>query len=143
VDHTKYQGGVAGTDLLGLVANNYVEIFHPVDCTNGNDPSCDLNRKSPNSTFTNPIVQAANLSVQHSFIVQHYEAGDDLGTLNVTGVIAQRYRGPVGTFSGPSVYSGYAKNYVYDGRLKYLSPPHFLDPVKASWQAVTWGEIAI
>jgi hypothetical protein len=47
----------------------------------------------------------------------------------------------VGTFSGPSIYSGYAKGYVYDGRLKYLSPPHFLDPVKASWQTVTWGEI--
>jgi hypothetical protein len=146
VDHTRYQSGVTGSDLLGLVANNYVEVFHPVDCTQGNDSSCDLNRKSgfpSSSKFTNPIIQAANLSVQHSFIVQHYEAGDSLGTLNVTGVIAQRYRGPVGTFccNPPQVYSGYAKNYVYDGRLKYLSPPHFLDPVKASWQTVTWGEI--
>lgn len=140
VDHVKYQSGVTGSDLLGLVANNYVEIFHPVKCTTGNDATCNLNRKS-GTKFTNPIVQAANLSVQHSFIVQHYEAGSPLGNLNVTGVIAQRYRGPVGTFSGPSIYSGYAKSYVYDGRLKYLSPPRFLDPVKASWQTVTWGEI--
>jgi hypothetical protein len=144
-DHLKYQGGTSGTDLLGLVANNYVQVFHPVDCTSGNDSSCDMTRKSGfpggGTKFTNPIIQAANLSVTHSIIVQHYEAGDDLGTLNVTGVIAQKYRGPVGTFGCSGICSGYAKNYVYDGRLKYLSPPHFLDPVAASWQTVTWGEI--
>jgi hypothetical protein len=144
-DHMRYAGGTGGTDLLGLVANSYVQVFHPVKCTDGNDPTCNLNRKAGfpggGTKFQDPVIQAANLSVQHSFIVQHYEAGSPLGNLNVTGVISQRYRGPVGTFSGPSIVSGYAKNYVYDGRLKYLSPPHFLDPVAASWQTVTWGEI--
>ncbi len=28
--HLTYQNGTTGTDLLGLIANNYVEIYHPV-----------------------------------------------------------------------------------------------------------------
>ncbi len=33
IGNVTYQGGTGGNDLLGLVANNYVEIYHPVgDC---------------------------------------------------------------------------------------------------------------
>jgi hypothetical protein len=133
--HTQYNGGVAGTDLLGLVANNFIEVYHPVDASGNN-----LNANG-SSKFSDPIIQAANLSVQHSVRVQNYRIGSPLGNLNVTGVIAQRYRGIVGTFSGNNPTSGYAKNYVYDSRLKYLSPPHFLDPVKSAWQVATWAEL--
>jgi hypothetical protein len=27
---------------------------------------------------------------------------------------------------------------MYDQRLKYQSPPHFLNPAAAAWQIVTW-----
>jgi Flp pilus assembly protein TadG len=134
-----YQSGVGGSDLLGLVANNYVEVMHPVSCTS-NSSSCNLNRKS-GSTFQNPTIDAAVLSVQHSFRVQNYSAGSCLGNLNIVGAIAQQYRGIVGTFSGSSCNTGYTKNYVYDQRLKYLEPPHFIDPVASAWQAVTWTEL--
>jgi hypothetical protein len=80
-------------------------------------------------------------------MVQNYDLGpgfDAYGTaqskLTVTGAIAQRYRGPVGTFSGSNLASGYAKNYNYDQRLKYDSPPKFLDPVASAWEVVTWAE---
>jgi hypothetical protein len=140
VNHLRYQNGLNGTDLLGLIANNYVKIFHPVD-----DDGDNLNRKSGSpgggSTFQNPDVYAAMLSLQHSFIVPRYQDGNPLGELNVRGAIAQRYRGPVGTFSGSTINSGYEKDYVYDTRLRYLSPPHFLDPVQAAWQVVTWSEV--
>ena len=46
----------------------------------------------------------------------------------------------MGTFSGSSIVSGYAKGYTYDSRLKYLSPPRFLNAVQAAWQVSTWGE---
>jgi hypothetical protein len=52
----------------------------------------------------------------------------------VTGAIAQSFRGTVGTHSGSFVTSGYLKNYVYDDRLKYISPPYFLDPIQAAWR---------
>jgi hypothetical protein len=52
----------------------------------------------------------------------------------VTGAIAQKYRGIVGTFG--SSQTGYIKNYAYDDRLKYREPPHFLDPVQTAWRVV-------
>lgn len=145
--HIDYQSGVAGSDLLGLVANTNVEIWHPVNSsTCGNTSSCNLNVNFPGETprgskFTNPRVSAAMLSVNHSFRNQNWARGATLGTLNVTGAIAQRYRGPVGTFSSGVIYTGYLKNYVYDNRLKYMSPPKFLDPVAAAWGVATWAEV--
>ncbi len=145
-----YQGGTGGNDLLGLVANNYVEIYHPVgDCGSGSSP-CDNGAKVSNyynlddvaggltTSFNNPTVQAALLSVQHSFRVQNYKYGEDnpLGAITINGAIAQKYRGIVGTVNT----SGYGKNYNYDNRLKYQSPPHFLEPIAAAWQIVTWIE---
>ena len=60
---------------------------------------------------------------------------------SVEGAIAQRFRGPVGTFSGIGTrVSGYAKDYKYDDRLRYRSPPYFLEPVKASWKIVRNNE---
>ena len=73
------------------------------------------------------------MAIQHSFIVDHYDCGADLGILTVNGAISQKYRGPVGTFGGGSD-TGYEKNYNYDDRFRYLSPPYFLDPVESAWR---------
>jgi hypothetical protein len=149
IANTKYAGGVTGTDVLGLVANGSVKVFHPVDCDD-NTSTCDMTRKagphfngslSGGTRFTDPQIYAAMLSVQHTFIVPYYQDGTPLGTLTVDGAIGQKYRGPVGTFSGSSIVSGYSKGYTYDSRLKYLSPPRFLNAVQAAWQVSTWGEI--
>jgi hypothetical protein len=121
-----------GTDLLGLAANQYVEIYHPVN-------SSDDNIAVPGGAPTK--LHAAVVSVLHSFRVQNYSSGNSVGTLNVVGAIAQKYRGPVGTFSGATSMSGYVKNYMYDQRLQYLSPPHFIDPVTSPWQVKTFAEV--
>lgn len=144
--HLQYLGGTGGSDLLGLIANNFVEVYHPVNCTSGNSSSCNLNANFPNetarnATFNNANIYAANLSVNHSIRVQNWGAGANLGTLHLRGILAQRYRGPVGTNSGGSVSTGFAKDYVYDQRLKYLSPPKFLDPVASQWEQSTWAEV--
>jgi hypothetical protein len=143
--HLQYQNGLSGTDLLGLVANNFVEIYHPVSCTSGSSSSCNLNANFPletprNAKFTEPMLHAANLSVNHSVRVQMWNRGAPLGTFHVRGVFAQRYRGPVGTNSSGTIVTGFSKDYVYDQRLKYLSPPKFLDPVAAQWGVSTWAE---
>lgn len=105
--------------LLGLIANGFVRVYHPV--TGG---VCSSAGASNASGYT-PISQisAAMLSLQHSFIVDDYSCGNNLGTLNVTGSIAQNFRGTVGAGN-----AGYTKNYVYDRRLAYEEPPHFLAP---------------
>lgn len=85
-------------------------------------------------------IEAAILTLAHSFIVDNYNCGSPLGELKVDGAIAQRFRGPVGRFSGTTLLHGYVKNYNYDDRLRYRNPPFFLDPVSASWRVIRSNE---
>jgi hypothetical protein len=119
--------------LLGLIANNFVRVYHPVYT----DDDCNTNDAGSISNIT---VQAAILALKHSFIVDNWNCGPALGDLNVEGAIAQRFRGAVGTGSGLSISTGYRKNYVYNDRLRYREPPFFLDPVQASWRVARQNE---
>jgi hypothetical protein len=117
-----------GDYLMGLIANNFIRVYHPANYGSGNgSPAC-----SNNGSPTNVNIDASILSLQHSFLVDRYFCGSSLGTLTVTGSIGQKYRGPVGTSGG----TGYIKSYNYDDRLKYRAPPKFLDPVQAAWGIV-------
>jgi len=122
-----------GSGMLGLIANNFVRVLHPFS-TQTSRSSCGSGSNGSGSQ-SNLRIDAAILSIQHSFIVDHYSCGDPLGNLTVNGAIAQRFRGAVGTFSQStgSAVSGYSKRYSYDDRLRYISPPHFLDPVESAW----------
>jgi hypothetical protein len=94
--------------------------------TAGNDP----NRWG---SLENPVVDAAILSTNHSWIVDNYKCGEKLGGLTVWGSIAQFWRGPVGTGGGTG--TGYIKNYNYDERLASQEPPSFLSPTNVnSWK---------
>jgi Tfp pilus assembly protein PilX len=141
-----YSGGRTGTDVLGLIAGNSVKIYHPATCTSYSTTTSicsggtNIDRPLGAGKFNNPTVNAAILTLQHSFGVQQYNLGAPLGDLNLFGTIAQRFRGAVGTSSGGSVATGYVKKYVYDTRLRYSPPPFFLDPVSSSWGVKTYGE---
>ncbi len=128
-----YANDGSDTNVTGLVAGNYVWVYHPVK-------SNEANLLSSSSAVHN--IQAAILSLRHSFLVQNWNLGDPIGPssgtkLNVVGAIAQKYRGPVGTGNGNTASSGYLKDYVYDNRLKALQPPYFLKPVSSPWEATT------
>jgi Tfp pilus assembly protein PilX len=112
--------------LLGLIANNFVRVYHPYP-TQTSEGNCGSG--SGEQRLLNLQIDAAILAIQHSFIVDHYNCGSNLGTLTVNGAISQKFRGPVGLTSTP----GYTKNYNYDDRLRYYSPPYFLDPVESAW----------
>ena len=129
-----------GTDVLGLVADNDVAVVHP----SGANVTDDL------------TIDAAIMSLRHSFYVQNWDTGGNTAcsgahpcaiagvhSLNINGVITQEFRGPVGTFSGtpPVLNSGYNKNYAYDTRLKYLSPPYFLSPTQSAWMRISYAEV--
>jgi hypothetical protein len=118
--------------VLGLIANNNVRIYHPVTRSNWNDPDSCTN-VTP-GTMQDVTIDAAILALTHSFVVDNFRCGAGLGKLNVTGAIAQKFRGAVGTGGASGSHTGYFKNYVYDDRLKYRSPPFFLDPVQAAWK---------
>lgn len=150
-DDLVYAGGENGTDVLGLIAANSVQIYHPVGQT------CQFsflgicfewsrtqqNLRAPDGALnTDPVVHASVLTLQHSFEVQAYDVGAELGAIHLYGSIAQRFRGLVGTSGSGSGGTGYLKDYHYDSRLRYAPPPYFLDPVRASWGQKTFGEIA-
>jgi hypothetical protein len=125
---------VHGGPVLGLIAQRFVRVKHEVYNRSGN--SCT--NRSP--VMTNVTVEAAILALRDSFIVDNYGCGAPLGTLTVFGAIAQKFRGPVGTFSGGSRLTGYAKDYQYNDALRYRSPPYFLDPLQAAWRVVRANE---
>jgi hypothetical protein len=129
----------SGDPVLGLIATNFVRVGHRVVRTydsRGKQTNCD--------NFTAAMddkglqVDAAILSLQHSWIVDNYNCGNKLGKLTVNGAIAQRYRGPVGT--GGATGTGFLKDYWYDNRLRYRSPPHFLTPIDSAWTVIRSNE---
>jgi hypothetical protein len=123
-----------GSDArLGLIADNFVRVWHPVDRTTVNSTTCS---EPSTGKITGRRIDAAILSLAHSFMVDNYYCGSAIGTLTINGVIAQKFRGAVGTPSGSTggASTGFEKNYNYDERLAYKGPPHFLDPVAAAWK---------
>jgi hypothetical protein len=82
-------------------------------------------------SLENPWIYAAILSTTHSFVVDNFKCGENLGKLHIQGAIAQNYRGIVGTGSGDT---GYLKDYKYDQRLAVDEPPYFLSPLNAGWK---------
>ena len=115
-------------DILGLVGNNAVWVYNPLTST-GNA-----------LLAKNRTIEAAILSVAHTFQVQNYNKGGNRGTLTVLGAIAQKYRGTVATTSGSSIATGYAKDYRYDDRFKFYAPPKFLNPVTTTYGVTSWVE---
>jgi hypothetical protein len=140
--NVKYSSYPGGSDVLGLVADNDVAVAH----ASGANIADDL------------TIDAAIMSLNHSFYVQNWSTGGNNAcsgahpcavagahSLNINGVITQKFRGPVGTFNGstspPTLTSGYNKNYAYDTRLKYLSPPYFLSPTQSAWIRISYAEL--
>lgn len=163
-------GGLnSAEDMLGLVATNSVEVFHPrlvtvstvktssscsSNCTykwNTGSPSAEsevsgwpVRYKTPGDASYTPVtgilIAGSIQTLQHSFLVQKYDVGGNNGLLNVYGSIAQRWRGIVGQGSGSSM-NGYSKLYQYDSRLQYSRPPYFPTWANSQWSLRYSGEV--
>lgn len=151
-------------DLLGLIADNNVWVYHPVNRTlltyrNLGAAHADLPpfRRDPGTglpggdltnarVWEDPEIHAAILALNRSFGVQAYNRGAPMsGELTVYGAIAQRWRGPVAAtrVGADTLTSGYPKDYRYDWRLQYLTPPHFLEPELSPWTRRRWAEVEL
>ncbi len=85
-------------------------------------------------------IYASIQTLQRSFWVQNYGVGTALGRLAVRGSIAQKWRGIVGT-GGSTITTGFDKDYSYDARLQFASPPYFPQWVNAAWGSKVTGEL--
>lgn len=107
-------GNPIGNATLGLVAGAFVRVMHP---------------GTGSTTPQAMTIDAAILTLQHSFMVDNYATGSPQPKLTVHGAIAQRYRGIVGTAGT----AGYVKDYYYDDRLHVLLPPYLFSLSTAGW----------
>ncbi len=149
VGDTLYAGGLTGTDVLGLVANNFVQAYKPVSCPNYPAFQTNCTYITP-AGASGPLrsleIDAAILSVSHSFRVQNVWVGPGLSDgstanrLHIRGAVIQKYRGVVGGYPVGSGLTSYNKDYQYDTRLAKLPPPFFLQPTVAPWQISVFKE---
>jgi hypothetical protein len=113
--------------MLGLIGTGAIYVWNPVSSTSGT---------SLLSTANDREIDAAILSVGHTFQVQNYDRGDR-GTLTVFGAIAQKFRGSVGVAGS----AGYVKNYQYDARFRSAAPPKFLTPVSTTYGVTQYATV--
>ncbi len=116
-------------DILGLVAENAVWVWNPMKCTTNCSSMSNTPLLNDSVKDNGRTINAAILSVNHTFQVQNYDKGNLRGTLTISGAIAQNFRGPVGT----SGSTGYAKGYLYDQRFRNIAPPKFMVPVSTTY----------
>lgn len=121
-----YTAAATSDDVLGLVAQKAVWVWNPMRNVVNNT---GVNNDSGTAMLgQNRTINAAILSVSGTFQLQNYHVGGTRGTLNITGSIAQKFRGTVATTSNNVVNNGYVKNYAYDEGLRFIKPPKFLAP---------------
>jgi len=108
------------TDLFGIIAENYVWITENA-----------VNKNSIN-------IQASVFSEKWGFGAYNYDKRPVSGDINLLGGIQQNYRQPVGTFDGNTIKSGFTKQYRYDWRLAFMSPPFY--PGTGGFRIVSWFE---
>jgi len=129
------EGYPTGDQMLGLIANNFIRIYHPLSGNRGaNYRQCENSQNSASDLQT-PTVYAAMLALKHAVIVDNFDCGSpNLGSFTFYGAIASTFtNGLTGVFSGGNLISGYGYNAKYDYRLQAQEPPHFLNPIQAAW----------
>ena len=95
---------LAGTAVMGMVANNFIRVMHGVTTRSGTTQGqCGSAANVSAQTLSSLRIDAAVLALNHSFIVDNFDCGAPIGGtppsagLIVNGVIAQLFRGTVGT----------------------------------------------
>jgi Tfp pilus assembly protein PilX len=152
---------VSGTnDMLGLIAYNYVMILRygwPYDQSpyyvgtagNNNTGNYDYSPLSSAAGANNVVLDAAVMAINYSFLYEcnwapylsSTYASNPYPILNVTGSIIQSFRGAVAGDYNVNLGCGYEKNYWYDNRMQYETPPYFLPPGNSGWGILSWSSI--
>lgn len=101
--------------------------------SDGNASATEPPAKEFGESLKNPIIDAAILSTKHSWGVDNYSCGAELGDITIWGSIAENFRGRVTCCASGGIY---IKNYKYDERLKYDQPPDFLTPSSSELKLV-------
>ncbi len=149
-----------GTDMLGLIAKNYVMVLRygwPTDTGNGFE-NIDTDYSPQSDTEIDAAIMAENYSFLYECNWPPYQSStysssspyypapghpSPYPALNVIGAIIQCYRGSVaGDYTNingeAEMGCGYTKNYWYDSRMANETPPYFLFPGNSGWGILNW-----
>lgn len=107
-------------DVLGIISKNNVII---------------TDNSANNKDVT---IQASIFCEKGGFTAENYDKRPVSGKISLLGGIIQNTRGPVGTFSGTTIKTGFSKNYRYDERFLVTYPPAF--PGTGGFEIVSWYE---
>jgi Tfp pilus assembly protein PilX len=121
--HTDPRTDPTSEDILGLISEEDVIMA----ATTANLDSGD------------ETVMASVMALGESFQAENYASGAPRGKLKLYGGIVQMRRGPVGTFGGSGIVSGYEKAYSHDMRLVDNPPPAF--PTTGQIERISWSQI--
>jgi hypothetical protein len=136
----------ATPDLLALYANLDILISHPVSSSGTDDAKCTADGVNPTNTVADveptcdidasstAIIDAELVALKGSFGDQNWNDGVALGDAYVYGGDVADYRGPFGEVGT----HGYEKEFSFDTRLSYLTPPHAVQASAEEWAAVGW-----
>lgn len=154
--------------MLGLIAYRNVSILHSnwPDSSPGGlfDPSPyyytswdkygNVGGSYTDASPYNMNIHASIYAITGSFEYELPREGNKKNLLTVVGSINQSLIGPVAGYAFnlldlPPKYdllnsrnAGYGKNYWYDPRLLYESPPSFVEPKSSGWEIVEWQEVS-
>ena len=139
----------AGIDVLGLVGQNAVWVWNPMTSCSGTldilanrHRTCTVLPPVDTDDPSTRTIEAAILSVGHTFQVQNFDTGAARGTLKILGAIAQNFRGSVAWQTTAGAPTGYSKVYVYDDRLLTSAPPKFLTPTSTTYGVTQYVDVA-
>lgn len=151
--------GGTGDDMLGLVANNYIYILCWGWFDKAGEPPPIQRSERPNVSSDDDVtIHAAIFALNKGFgyepyymnsegdYVYNWNAGiliwepihQSKNNISIRGSLIQNTRKPVGIFTNP--YRGYQKDYAHDPRMRYDTPPYFLEPENAGWEILSWSE---
>lgn len=126
-------------DVLGLIANNFLWNYHPVNSTS--ETTNEAHEMCGGACMHDLRIEASIMSVKHAYGTIYPSVGKTQGTITTRGSLVQKWRNNVGDGGfGTSSHRGYAKKYGYDPQLRYTQPPHFLQPESLAWAVDRWAE---
>jgi hypothetical protein len=153
----------SGSETLGLIANNYVRIYHPVKETyagTGTGGKTCKGHDQYNSTlgeceYTNNATEGCDAPNENASEDPN-KVGSLISPWIYAAILSTQHSFAVDNFNcgaklenlnvygaiaqnyrgivGTSGNTGYIKNYNYDDRIAVDEPPYFLSPLKAGWK---------
>lgn len=123
-----------------ITSSGNTQGFCPDDGTEANPTIANV---VPDCEIENPVIDAAVVSLAGSFADEDWDigstAGPGAGSAWLRGTDIGDYRGPFGCngCAGSGTETGYNKEFSYDSRLTYLTPPDMLSIAALLWSPTT------